>query len=146
MKVASVLCGLRAGWFVAVAVALAACQVATPADRIGEHRLLFQSLPAEQQLLVQQGRICEGMRPEVVYLAWGNPTQPAVQGQRNGRRYEKWIYSTMQPVMVDGPMWMGACRHGWYGGGGVETVYVPQEVAYVIFEEGRVTEWESRRK
>lgn len=146
MKVRSLL----SAFFVLIVVfslfALSSCQLVTPADRISENRLLFRSLPAEQQLMVQQGRICEGMSPEVVYLAWGNPTQPAVKGQKNGRSYEKWVYSTMQPVMVDTPMWMGACRHGWYGGGGVDTVYVPREVAYVVFENGKVTEWESRGK
>ena len=78
-----------------------ACQSVTPTDRIGSNPVMFRMLPPEQQSLVQQGRICEGMSKDAVYLAWGNPNAAPVMGQQNGTSYEKWVYLQYQPVVVD---------------------------------------------
>lgn len=130
------------------AVLLAACQTATPMSRIDQNPVMFRVLPPEQQLLVQQGRICEGMSKDAVYLAWGNPNSTPVTGQQNGVPYEKWVYLVYQPVTMNSVSFGGGCwRHGhWHGGGlGTSTAYVPQEAAWVMFENDKVTSWESRK-
>ena len=128
-----------------VACALGSCQVVTPADRIGRNPVMFRTLSPEQQLRVQQGRICEGMTKDAVYLAWGNPGTPPVLGQQNGQSYEKWVYLEYRPVMVDSVN--AACVHygSWCGGVGMSTAMVPVESAWVMFQNNVVTAWESRR-
>lgn len=138
---------------VAVAVGLlgTACQSPSPASRIEENPVLFRSLSAEQQLLVQQGRICKGMSKEAVFLAWGNPGSAPLRGEKAGKAYERWVYTRERAVPVDtfGGGWHGGpwCRHGWYEPyGGMSVMYVPEEAATVTFEQDKVTEWESRGK
>lgn len=131
------------------ALALVACQTATPAARIEANPVMFRSLNAEQQLMVQQGRICKGMTKDAVFLAWGKPASAPMVGEKDGKRYERWVYTVSRAVPVDG-FWGGCwgydpwCRHGWGPYGGMNIAYVPEDVASVTFENGRVTEWESR--
>jgi len=123
------------------------CQSATPSTRIESNPVLFQSLPAEQQLLVQQGRICEGMSPQAVFLAWGYPNSAPYEGQKDGKKITRWVYNTMEPVFVNdswrGPYWG---PYGWYDPYpiGPSTVYIPRNAATVLFENGKVVSWESR--
>lgn len=131
-----------------ISLCLESCQITTPASRIDKNPLIFRTLSPEHQLLVQQGRICEGMSKDAVFLAWGNPNTPPVTGQQEGKSYEKWVYSVYQPVMVDTiGAGTGCWHHGhWYGGGmSTSTAMVPQEVAWVVFQNNTVTAWESRR-
>ena len=131
-----------------VSLFLGACQTATPSTSISQNPVMFRQLSPEQQMLVQQGRICEGMSKDAVYLAWGNPNTPPVTGQQNGVSYEKWVYNTYQPVMVDSLTVGAGCWHGphWCGGGvGTSTAYVPREAAWVMFQNNVVTSWESAR-
>lgn len=130
------------------AVVLVACQTATPAARIEANPVMFRALNAEQQLMVQQGRICKGMTKDAVFLAWGKPASSPMVGEKDGKRFERWVYTVSRPVPVDG--FGGGCWHGgpwghcWGPYGGVNVAYVPEDVASVIFENDRVTEWESR--
>lgn len=128
---------------------LAACQTMTPTDRIGQNPAMFGVLSPEHQVMVQQGRICEGMSKDAVYLAWGNPDTPPVTGQQDGRFYEKWVYVEYLPVVVDSWAVGGACGHRGplycAGGSGVYTTHVPSEVAWVMFQNNRVTAWERRK-
>ena len=127
---------------------LGACQSVSPADRIGQNPVMFSSLTPEQRVLVQQGRICEGMSRDAVYLAWGNPGTAPVVGQENGVSYEKWIYMEYRPVMVDTVGIAAGCGyHGpWCGGTGMtSTAMIPTERAWVMFQNNIVTAWESRR-
>lgn len=131
-----------------VAVLFESCQTATPSTRISQNPVMYSMLTPEQQVLVQQGRICEGMSKDAVYLAWGNPSTPPVTGQQDGASYEKWIYTTYQPVMVDSFGVGVGCGHGphWHGGGiATSTAYVPRESAWVMFQNNKVTAWEERR-
>ena len=48
------------------ALYLDSCQTATPTTRINQNPVMFRQLSPEQQLLVQQGRICEGMTKDAV--------------------------------------------------------------------------------
>lgn len=129
-------------------VLLGACQTATPLNRIEKNPVMFGMLSPEHKVLVQQGRICEGMTRDAVFLAWGNPNSAPVQGQQDGQSYEKWIYKVYQPVMVDSfSIGAGCWRHGPLYGGGMTTgtAMVPQEAAWVIFQNDIVTAWESRK-
>jgi len=127
-----------------------ACQTPTPASRIAGNQLVYQSLPAKQQELVRQGIICEGMSPDAVFLAWGSPNSAPYVGQKNGKSVVRWEYSAMEPVTVangwTSPYWG---PYGWYGpyyGGGFSTAYVPRNVGFVEFTNGKVTSWESRSR
>lgn len=131
------------------ALALVSCQTVSPAKRIEANPVMFQSLNPEQQLMVQQGRICKGMTKDAVFLAWGKPATAPMTGEKDGRRYERWVYTTSRAVPMDT---IGGCwwysdpwyHHGWGPYGGMSVAYVPEEVASVTFENDRVTEWESR--
>ncbi len=132
----------------ALVLSLAACQSATPASRIAENPVMFQSLPAEQQTLVQQGRISEGMSQDAVFLAWGAPNNEPYVGQQNGKSLVRWVYTYQQPVMSTpplGPVYWGP--YGWYDPAvyGPTTVYVPRTAATVLFENNKVVSWESRK-
>lgn len=131
------------------ALTLAACQTANPATRIQANPVIFQSLSAEQQLMVQQGRICKGMTKDAVFLAWGKPAAAPLTGEKNGKRFERWVYTRSRAVPMDtfGGGWWGCdpwYRYGWGPYGGVSVAYVPEEIGSVTFENDRVTEWESR--
>ncbi len=117
-------------------------------SRIEANPVMFGVLSPEHKLLVQQGRICEGMTKDAVYLAWGNPNTQPVMGQQNGKSYEKWVYNIYRPVMVDSiSVGVGCWHHGsFYSGGmGSSTAMVPQEAAWVLFQNNKVTAWESRK-
>ncbi len=132
----------------AAVLLLPACQVATPASRIEQNPLMFQSLPAEDKLLVQQGQIRSGMSPDAVFLAWGAPNAQPWVGEENGRKIERWLYTTLEPVMVT-PAWGGPClgpRGCWHGySAAPDTAYIPRNTASVTFENGKVISWEARR-
>ena len=126
-----------------------ACQSVTPTDRIGSNPVMFRMLPPEQQSLVQQGRICKGMSPDAVLLAWGKPNAAPIEGEKDGKKLVRWVYKSYEPVMVTTD-WFGApvCGpRGWcdpfYAGTG--TAYVPTDSAYVEFTNGKVSAWERKR-
>lgn len=132
---------------VLAAFCFAACQHGGPTARIEANPVLFRSLSAEQQLMVQQGRICRGMSKDAVFLAWGKPSADSVKGEKDGKAYERWVYTYSRPVPVDtfGGVYCGHYRHHRYGPyGGVDVAYVPEVSASVTFENGKVTEWERR--
>ncbi len=133
----------------ALVLSLVSCQSATPASRIAENPVLFRSLPQEQQTLVQQGRISEGMSQDAVFLAWGAPNNAPFVGQKDGKNITRWVYTYQEPVMTT-PAWGGAYwgPHGWYEPAfyaGPTTVYVPRTAATVLFENNKVVSWESRK-
>lgn len=139
----------RTALFVCMAaLSLVACQTATPATRIEANPVMFRALSAEQQLMVQQGRIEKGMTKDAVFLAWGKPATAPMVGEKDGKRFERWVYTVSRAVPVDsfGGYWGYDpwCRHGWGPYGGMNVAYVPEDVASVTFENDRVTEWESR--
>lgn len=137
---------------ISAASLLVSCHTPTPMDRIAENPLLFRSLSTEHQVMVQSGRICEGMNRDAVMLAWGRPEQPPIIGQRNGQMYETWRYVDHKPVYTDHiGFGMGAYHHrrhwhhSYYPYTETDVTYVPVEVAEVTFVNGFVTEWKSAR-
>lgn len=129
---------------------MVSCVSYTPADRIAENPVLYKSLPVEQQVLVQQGNICKGMSPEAVMLAWGEPNTPPVVGEKDGRRIERWVYKSYEPVTVVS-VGMGYGYYGprsWYNPyySDFGTAYVPEDTAYVEFVNGKVDSWEALKR
>lgn len=126
----------------------------TPADRIEENPEIFAVLPNWEKDLVVQGKVAAGMSPDAVKLSWGNPNS-ILSGQDKKKYVQRWIYSAIVPVETM-PGWgypgWGYRRYiyeypygypyGWYSQ--TATDYVPVNVAYVLFENGKVVSWESK--
>ncbi|MCA1963604.1 MAG: hypothetical protein LDL31_06635 [Prosthecobacter sp.] len=133
---------------------LAAC--ASPRERrIAANPQIYQSLSTSDQVLVQQGRIREGMSKEGVFLALGRPDGVAA-GRQKGVNVEQWTYMGSQPVYTTtvgmGWGWGGAwglrgrgCGYvgPWdpYWMGGPMVTYVPYKAATVTFRGNRVTDY-----
>ncbi len=143
------ICGIRAGAcvaLVAAALLLPSCQVASPATRIGENPVLFESLPAQDKLLVQQGQIRTGMSPEAVFLAWGSPNTKPYVGEKDGKRLVRWVYTRDEAVMVStgGGMHWGGCGWGYDCSLRPDVAFIPRNAASVTFEDDKVVSWEAR--
>ena len=122
---------------------LVSCATPTPAERIAENPAVFRALTPNQQTLVQQGRIEQGMPADAVLLAWGAPNSAPIYGQKNGKQTERWIYKGYEPVPVMSDRWPAYGPYGWYApfyptSG---TAYIPTEDAYVEFVNGKVVSW-----
>lgn len=135
---------------VGLALLVASCTPVTPATRIAENPVMFKSLPPRQQVLVQQGRICEGMNRDAVFLAWGSPGTSPLVGSQDGKMYERWVYQTLRPVMVmqsgwSSPYWGYPGWCGPYPYPDTGYAYVPEQSATVTFENGKVVSWERRK-
>ena len=132
----------------ALSILVGACTLATPATRIAANPKVYEALPAQQQALVQNGQIAQGMSPEAVFLAWGYPNSSPYVGQIGNKQVVRWVYTTMRPVMVT-PQWSGPYwgPYGWYNPyyDMPQTAYVPENTANVTFENGKVVTWSSRR-
>ena len=139
----------------------------TPTARIAKNPKIFRALKPEQQALVEVGKIQNGMTQPAVFLAWGSPDRQA-EGEKNGKRYEQWIYNSLSPVVVQsawggwgggwggwgGPGWgirrggiagPGWGPWGWNGGVGTDVAYIPQASSWVKFTNGRVESWQRGR-
>lgn len=144
---------LRLSTCVLALATLAAC-VNPREKRIANNPTIYNALPANDQVLIQQGRIREGLNKEAVFLALGRPDQVAT-GKKNGKSLEKWTYMGSQPVFTNtfnmGWGWGGGFRgRGGFGycgpwdpfwGSGQSVVYVPYKAASVTFTNNRVTEY-----
>jgi len=120
--------------------------------RIANNPQIYQSLSTNDQLLVQQGRIREGMTKEGVFLAWGRPDQVAT-GKQKGSSVEQWTYVGSQPVYTNtfgmgfggGPWGYGGCGRfggaGYWGNMGPAVMYVPYKAGSVTFRTNRVTDY-----
>ncbi len=137
----------------AVAFMANSCAPSTPGTRIAKNPALFESLPSNHKQLVQQGEIKKGMHKDGVVLAWGKP-DGLTAGSRNGKSFEKWIYTTASPVYTSSFRHYASYGYGRYGcrgvgygiGFGPEVYYVRRTAATVEFDHNsRVTEWVTRR-
>jgi len=100
------------------ASALILTNCSTPESRISAHPEIFQSLSPQDQALVSQGKIREGMSQNAVWLAWGAPDQKAT-GTARGRAVETWIYNEYVYADAPYPYPYGPFGYGGYFGGGV---------------------------
>lgn len=133
---------------------IASCAPSTPQARIEKNPAGFAALAAKDQELVQQGRITTGMPPEAVEFAWGPPSR-RLEGARNSKPTEHWIYTGTRPVyfsnFAGGYRYGGCSRYGGYGYSGIalgigpEVAYIPYQVASVRFINQRVDSWERER-
>lgn len=89
----------------------------TTESRISKRPEIYQGLSAQDQALVRQGRIREGMPEGAVYLAWGNPDQ-RLAGRSRGRPAETWIYTTNTTAYGGYPGFGYGGGYGGYGGYG----------------------------
>ncbi len=113
---------------------------------------MFESLSKEDKELAQLGQIKQGMHKNGVLIAWGKPDGIAA-GDRNGKSFEQWIYTSLTPVYVNTfhvYSAVGYGRHGRYGyacddfgfGYGPDVHYVRQTAATVEFDQyDKVSEW-----
>ncbi len=119
--------------------------------RIERNPQLFQQLSAQDQQLVREQKLREGMSREAVFLAIGRPDRVST-GRRNGKNFERWTYVGQQAVTTQtfGMGWGGRWGGGWCGPfndpfmmGGPMVTYIPYEAASVDFVDGRAVGWES---
>lgn len=119
------------------------CATSTIHTRKQERLSAFLSLPAEQQQLVEQGKIRVGMSPDAVYIAWGPPSETLEQetGQGHttiwiyhGQWMEETRYWTFREVPADGTVFLE--RH-------LESDFYPRQYirAEIVFQNGVVTQW-----
>jgi hypothetical protein len=119
--------------------------------RIERNPQLFQQLSAQDQQLVREQKLREGMSREAVFLALGRPDRVST-GRKNGKDFERWTYVGQQAVMTQtfGMGWGGRWGGGWCGPfndpfmmGGPMVTYIPYEAASVDFVSGRAVGWET---
>lgn len=149
--------------FIGLVIALAVSSCAHPREkRIASNPQIYQALSPSDQVLVQQGRIREGLSKEGVFIALGRPDQVA-EGKQRGARIEKWTYMGTQPIYTNsiGMGWGGGWASGYWGrgygrgcggyyggawdpfwgGAGPTVTYVPYKAATVTFKGNKVTEY-----
>jgi hypothetical protein len=118
---------------------LVGCASSTVQSRRTERLAAYQTLPAEQKTMVDQGQISVGMNQDAVYIAWGPPSEKLAGGDERGTT-ETWLYYGE---------WMQESRYWSYrevrrGGYAVmERYYTPQDYmrAEIVFAGGKVKSW-----
>jgi hypothetical protein len=122
---------------------LAGCATSTVETRKKERAAAYAALPADQQELVDQGKIRVGMAPEGVYIAWGPPSevleQETAQGHTtiwiyHGQWAQEYRYWTFREVPHQGTVFLERV---------LETDYYPRSYiqAEIIFQGGAVASW-----
>jgi len=130
---------------------LASCS-STPTSRIEQNPAIYKNLSSKHQGLVSKGQIARGMTKPAVFLAMGHP-DGKIDGNKNGKTYERWNYTQMVPVYSGGfsPYYGYGYGHRGYGSrygiGFIPSVhYVPRRGSSVDFSNGKVTGWNSVRR
>jgi hypothetical protein len=119
---------------------LAGC--ATPDARIKKNQALFDSLPAEAQGQIREGKVSLGFTPEMVKLAVGEPDRRAIRTDAAGRT-EVWSYTRYEAA--DGlPVYTGYYHryypgYRYYGSGFYTERTESREYFRVEFVDGKVT-------
>jgi hypothetical protein len=131
-------------------VSLSQC-ASTVERRIERNPALYSALSAQDQQLVRQRQLREGMGKDAVFLAVGRPDRVAA-GRKNGKDYERWTYLGTQTVTTQS-FGFGVGGWGGWGGcgpfydpffmGGPMVSYIPYEAAWVDFVNGKVSGWQS---
>lgn len=143
--------GIRLRLALAPLLLLAAGCASSVERRIERNPQLFQQLSAQDQQLVREQKLREGMSREAVFLALGRPDRVST-GRKNGKDFERWTYVGQQAVMTQtfGMGWGGRWGGGWctpyydpYFMGCPMVTYIPYEAAAVDFVNGRAVGWES---
>lgn len=126
--------------------------------RIKKNPSIYQNLSAKDKELTAAGKIRQGMSKEAVFMSWGKPSERR-EASSSGTLKETWIYKRHQEV-VDynygvgfgygygrGYGRRGYSNCGYYPSfyGGPSIAYVPYTVAKVVFVNGKVVSWETRK-
>jgi hypothetical protein len=122
---------------------LTACS--TPETRSKEKMDTFSRLSKDQQRLVLQGRITEGISEDAVYIAMGHPNKVR-RGRYQGKDNVAWVYGRLESYVI--PRYRirhyrapDGCLHA-------ERVYEPEthyrtvETFSVFFDGGKVVGWQ----
>jgi hypothetical protein len=117
-------------------------------SRKEERAQAFDLLTKDQQRVVMQGRITEGLGQDAVYIALGKPLRVRRESM-NGVATENWVYGRMEtysnPGIVMGPAY-GYGRYGYgpyfYPGYYDTNVSVMRDTFIVYFNQaGKVKGW-----
>ncbi|MDR2463907.1 MAG: hypothetical protein LBD30_09060 [Verrucomicrobiales bacterium] len=117
-------------------------------SRRTERAEAFAALTKDQQRIVMQGSITEGLTKDAVYIALGRPLRVR-QEHMNGVTTESWVYGRMEtysaPRMYVGPVYYG--RYGaapwFYPAYYDNTVSVMKDTFVVYFDtKGKVKGWQ----
>ncbi len=123
-----------------------------PTGRIGKNPEIYNSLSVQEQELVSNGQIEEGMSPGAVFLALGSPDR-RLEGSSKGKRTLRWDYNSLRPIYRSS--FFGSFGHGFgrgFGrrrfskfGFGPTVSYIPVRSSTVWFENNQVRSWERVR-
>ncbi len=133
----------------------------TPTKRIEKHPEIYSALGAQEQELVANGEIAEGMSPEGVFLALGTPDR-RLEGSADGKRTMRWVYTALTPVYTTsfhggfstgfrrfggfrGRRGRRFGRFGGFGSFGPSVSYISTPFNSVWFENDQVSSWERIR-
>jgi hypothetical protein len=130
-------------WLALAALPLAACS--TISSRIAKNQALFDSYTPEVQQKIRAGEIAVGFTPEMVVMAWGEPSR---RDQVIGEDYVADVWTWTRSVPGIG---IGMGSGGYYGGHvGVGTGVLVGNDAYredraqVEFRNGKVATFRNR--
>lgn len=138
--------------FLPLALMLTSCGVK---HRIKKHQDYFDLLPSETQELIQKKQIKAGFEPKMVYLAWGKPDDKSTQiklvekkRKRRGKKkkienaVETWIYTRYGTDYGREYIRVYDSERNRYRTHlvNVRRSYLVMD-RYVIFEDGKVTEF-----
>ena len=130
-------------WLGLVAGLLLACS--TVDSRIRDNQTVFDSYPPETQAKIRAGEIAVGFTPEMVLMAWGEPSR---REQVTGEEFvaDVWTWSRSAPGVG-----FGIGSGGYYGGNvGIGTGILVgegsryEDRAQVEFRDGEVVAFRSR--
>lgn len=107
------------------------CATSTVSSRKQERAASYAALSAEEQALVDDGRIKVGMSPDAVYISWGPPAEVLEQESAQGHT-TIWVFHGQ---------WVEEYRY-WIGRR-LESDYHPRSYvrAEIVFQNGVVTSW-----
>jgi hypothetical protein len=134
-----------AGWLAALLAGtlLAGCATSSVTTRKQERQTAYNSLPPDQQRLVDRGQVKLGMSQDAVYIAWGAPAQ-VLEEETAAARTTTWLYHgqwmeetrfwTYREISRDGTMFLERYLERDYNPRG----YVRAEI---VFVDGKAARW-----
>jgi hypothetical protein len=132
-------------FFVVLATALFIAGCTSPQKRAEQNPEAFAKLGKEQQRLVLEGKIQEGMNEDAVFIALGRASQKR-EMRLDGETLNNWIYS--RTVTEEIPAFRDRYYRGRNGRLYRSCYYDPYYRSYVVdtfrvmFKKGKVVGWE----